>query len=114
MRILCLLDFPVRSGQWLWDYLPEAGDEVEFLTLTAPQDRFSGRGKLLSYYPAYWRLGWKAIQRVAQKDFDLVMAWEAKNGFPYAVLRRLLGKKSPPLVIAAFNYRRPLRNFLGL
>ena len=43
-----------------------------------------------------------------------MVAWEGKNGFPYAVLRSLVGQKHPPLIIVAFNIRGVISHFLGL
>ena len=109
MRVLCLTDFVVPAGRrWIWDYLPANDDEIEFL-YTTTQDQFPGWGKLLGYYPALLKLGQKAIRRVRQEKFDLVIAWEGKNGFPLALYRRLLGQHLPPFVILEFSIRGPLK-----
>jgi glycosyltransferase involved in cell wall biosynthesis len=115
MKILCLLDNEVKPGdRWLWKYLPSNTDEVDFLVARGPADRFQKWGKLLNYYPAYWQAGLRALRKTQQTSYDLVIAWEGKNGFPYAVLRSLLGRKSPPLIILAFNVRGVISHFLGL
>ena len=115
MKILCLLDNEMKPGdRWLWKYLPSNNDEVDFLISTMPADRFQKWGKLLTYYPAYWLSGLQALLKSRRTHYDLVLAWEGKNGFPYAVLRSLVGQKSPPFIILAFNIRGVISHFLGL
>jgi glycosyltransferase involved in cell wall biosynthesis len=115
MKILCLLDTPVKPGhRWLWKYLPGNCDELDFLVAGEAGDRFQKWGKLLSYYPRYWQLGWRALRQTRRQRYDLVLAWEGKNGFPYAVLRSLLRQEHPPLIIAGFNIRGVLGHFPGL
>lgn len=115
MKILCLLDGTVKPGdRWLWKYLPSNNDELDFLVTSGAVDRFQKWGKLFNYYPFYWAAGWRALLKTRQKPYDLVVAWEGKNGFPYAVLRSILGKNSPPLIILAFNIRGVVTHFLGL
>jgi glycosyltransferase involved in cell wall biosynthesis len=114
-RILCLLDGHIKPGdRWLWKYLPGNNDQLDFVGTTGPSDRFQHWGKLLDYYPAFWRSGFRALQKTRQTPYDLVVAWEGKNGIPYAVLRRLVGQNQPPLIIVAFNIRGVVRHFLGL
>jgi glycosyltransferase involved in cell wall biosynthesis len=115
MKILCLLDGVVKPGdRWLWKYLPSNNDELDFLVTNSAIDRFQKWGKLLNYYPAFWWSGLRALIKTKQSPYDLVVAWEGKNGFPYAVLRSLTGQKTPPLVILAFNIRGVIGHFLGL
>jgi len=115
MKILCLLDGIVKpEDRWLWKYLPANDDEIDFLVTTGTADRFQKWGKLFTYYPAFWQLGLRALRKTQQTPYDLVVAWEGKNGFPYAVLRRIVGQKSPPLIIAAFNIRGVISHFLSL
>lgn len=115
MKILCLIDSPIEPGhRWLWKYLPSNNDELDFLVTRGALDRYQKWGKLLTYYPAYWKSGFRALLKTRQTEYDLVLAWEGKNGFPYAFLRSLLGQKSPPLIIAAFNIRGVIGHFLGL
>jgi glycosyltransferase involved in cell wall biosynthesis len=115
MKILCLLDNPVKPGdRWLWKYLPSNTDEVDFLVASGAVDRYQKWGKLLSYYPAFFRSGFRALRRTRQTHYDLVVAWEGKNGFPYALLRSLVGQNDPPLIILAFNIRGVISHFLGL
>ena len=115
MKILCLLDGVVKPGdRWLWKYLPSNTDELDFLVTSGPDDRFQKWGKLFNYYPAFWQLGLRALLKTRQTSYDLVVAWEGKNGFPYAVLRSIVGQKSPPLIIVAFNIRGVIGHFLSL
>ena len=115
MKILCLLDGVVKPGdRWLWKYLPSNNDELDFLVTSGADDRFQKWGKLLNYYPAFWRSGLRALLKTRQTSYDLVVAWEGKNGFPYAVLRSIVGQKYPPLIILAFNIRGVIGHFLSL
>jgi glycosyltransferase involved in cell wall biosynthesis len=112
MKILCLLDDIVKPGdRWLWKYLPSNNDEIDFLVTTGAVDRFQKWGKLFNYYPAYWQSGLQALLKTRQTPYDLVVAWEGKNGFPYAMLRSVFGQKSPPFLVVAFNYRGLVRHF---
>jgi glycosyltransferase involved in cell wall biosynthesis len=111
MRILCLTDFPVPDGdRWLWNYVPDNHDEVTFLYVRV-RDQFPGWGKLFGYYPNLIRLGITAIQKVKREPYDLIVAWEGKNGFPLALMRWLRQQTMPPLVILAFSIRGPLKAF---
>ncbi len=111
MKILCLTDFTIPTGQrWLWDYVPGNQDQVDFLD-TPTNDRFAKWGKLLGYYPAYFKLAWHACRRTSAQKYDLVVAWESDTGFPLALLRRLLRQKHPPLAILTFSIRGPLAHF---
>jgi glycosyltransferase involved in cell wall biosynthesis len=115
MKILCLLDNVVKPGdRWLWNYLPSNNDEVDFLVSSGAVDRFQKWGKLFSYYPAYWRSGLQALRKTQKTHYDLVVAWEGKNGFPYSVWRSIVGQKHPPLIILAFNIRGVISHFLSL
>ena len=115
MKVLCLLDTPIESGhRWLWKYLPANRDELDFLVCKGADDRFQKWGKIFSYYPRYWQLGVRAWLQTRRQRYDLVVAWEGKNGFPYAVLRSCFGQKHPPLIIAGFNVRGVLGHFPGL
>lgn len=115
MKILCLLDNVVKPGdRWLWKYLPSNNDELDFLVATGAVDHYQKWGKMINYYPAFWRSGLRALLKTRQTSYDLVVAWEGKNGFPYAVLRSFVGQKSPPLIILAFNIRGVIGHFLGL
>lgn len=115
VRILCLLDEAVKPGdRWLWKYLAGNNDELDFVGTTRAADRSQKWGKLLNYYPAFWQSGLRALLKTRQTAYDLVVAWEGKNGLPYAVLRRIGGQKYPPLIIVAFNMRGVIRHFLGL
>ncbi len=114
MKVLCLLDSPVRGNdRWLWDYLPQQQDQVDFLW-TAPSDRFARWGKLLTYYPAYLLLGLRALFRCRRTAYDVIVAWEGKAGFPLALLRRLTRQRRPPLVILTFSVRGPVTRFQWL
>ncbi len=115
MKILCLLDGVVKPGdRWLWKYLPSNNDELDFLVTPRVADRFQKWGKLITYYPTFLQSGFRALVKTQQTPYDLVVAWEGKNGFPYAVLRSMLGKQCPPLIILSFNVRGVISHFLGL
>jgi glycosyltransferase involved in cell wall biosynthesis len=115
MKILCLLDGVVKPGdRWLWKYLPSNKDELDFLVTSGAADHFQKWGKLFNYYPAFCQSGLRALLKTRQTSYDLVVAWEGKNGFPYAVLRTIFGQKSPPLIILAFNIRGVVSHFLSL
>lgn len=117
MKVLCLIDKPDQMSpddRWLWNYLPEADDEVEFLFVRAGADKFAKWGKIFTYYPPYWWLGVRAFLKTRNSDYDVVVAWEGKTGFPYAVMRSLFGQKRPSLVILAFNIRGLIKHFMGL
>jgi len=97
----------------MWNHLPESaqGDEVDFLW-ASPKDRFRKWGKLISYYPQYLRLGWKAVtSNKRQGRYDLIVAWESKMGFPAAVARGLMGVDHPPLLVLAFSYKGAATHF---
>gem|GEM_PF-794829 len=115
MKILCLLDNEIKPGdRWLWNYLPSNNDVVDFLVTTRWVDSFQKWGKLLNYYPAFWQTGLQALLKTRRTHYDLVVAWQGKNGFPYAVLRSIVGQTSPPLIILAFSVQGVVRHFLGL
>ena len=105
MKIVCVVNWP-EQGRWIWDDLPNSRDEVRIVSLRAPKDRFPGWGKFLSYYPSYVLQAWHATQ--AASDAEMIVAWEAKNGLPLAVIRRLLGRPSGKLVILNFCPRGPV------
>lgn len=114
MRVLCLLDNEVKPGdRWMWNDLPDKNDEVDFLWVT-PADLFPKWGKLITYYPTYFWLAIKALMQVSRKPYDLVLAWEGKNGFPFAFLRSLLGRRRPKFVILGYNHRGIIAHFPGL
>lgn len=103
MRVLCLTDFPVRPpDRWIWDQLPDPADEVDFLDAQA-RDWSEGWGKLVTRYPAYYRLALRAVAQLVRKPYDLVVAWEASVGIPFALLSRLRSGRVPPIVLLAFN-----------
>lgn len=115
MKILCLIDNVVKPGdRWLWNYLPSSNDELDFVVATGAVDRFKKWGKLITYYPAFMRSGLRALARTRKSSYDLVVAWGGQNGFPYAVLRSVVGQINPPLIILSFNLQGVLSHFLGL
>jgi glycosyltransferase involved in cell wall biosynthesis len=115
MKILCLLDSPLKPGdRWLWKYLPSNNDELDFLTTATAVDQFPKWGKLLNYYPAFWKTGFEALRKIRQNHYDLVVAWQGKNGFPLAILRSLRGQTSPPLILLAFSLQGVVSHFRGL
>jgi len=114
MKILCLLDSVVNPGdRWLWKYLPANNDELDFLITTGAADRFQKWGKLFNYYPAFWQTGFRALLKTRRTHYDLVVAWQGKSGFPYAVLRSIVGQTSPPLIILGFSLQGVVSHFLG-
>jgi glycosyltransferase involved in cell wall biosynthesis len=115
MKILCLLDSEIKPGdRWLWKYLPSNTDELDFMTTATAVDQFPKWGKILNYYPAFWQTGFRALQRTRQTHYDLVIAWQGKNGFPLAVLRSLIGQTSPPMILLAFSLQGIVSHFRGL
>jgi len=114
VKVLCLLDSVVKPGDhWLWDYLPSHNDKVDFLWVTT-SDKFPKWGKLLTYYPIYLWLGVKAAVQIAQGDYDLVVAWEGKNGFPLALIRSVLGMREPRMVILTYIQRGVVTHFAAM
>ena len=112
MKILCLISWP-PNGRWLWDYLPDNQDHIDFVYITHPKDRFPGYGKLLGYYQKFWWLGFKAFRNM--EDYDVIVTWEANTGLPLAFLRTLLNRKTPPLVILNFVLKgKPILDWLAL
>ena len=115
MKILCLLDNVVKPGdRWLWNYLPSNNDELDFVVASGAVDRFKKWGKLITYYPAFMRAGLRALIKTRKTPYDLVVAWGGQNGFPYALLRSIVGQTSPPLIILSFNLQGILSHFIGL
>ncbi len=125
-KILCLLSWRPAT-RWLWDYLPESDDQVDFASPAPAVDRYPGYGKFLSYYPKYWQLGRQVFPR--QKDYDLIIAWEANTALPLALMRSLTagawrgdGEKyekirnsQPPLLVLNFVLKgRPALDLLPL
>ncbi len=114
MRILCILDWPVHpTDRWLWNLLPDNHDEVEYVfgpdsprlsPLLGPWARF-GTGLQLAV---------RAMQIARHKDFDVIVAWESKNGAPLAALRWLRRRPHPPLAILTFSAKPYLRHFQPL
>lgn len=103
MRVLCLTDFPVvEPDRWIWNYLPDQQDEVDFLW-TEAADRFGGLGKLVTRYPAYFRLAGRALSQTSKRVYDVIVAWESKVGIPFALTRLLGRSRMPPLLLLAFN-----------
>ena len=115
MKILCLINDEVKPGdRWLWNYLPSNNDEVDFVVASGAVDRFKKWGKLISYYPAFIRAGLQALVKTRKTSYDLVVAWGGQNGFPYALLRSVVGQTHPPLIILSFNLQGVLSHFPSL
>jgi glycosyltransferase involved in cell wall biosynthesis len=103
LRVLCLTDFPVKPpDRWIWNHLEGLQDEVDFLW-TQPQDRSARWGKIVTRYPAYYRLAMQALQITGRNPYDLIVAWESKVGIPLALLRRATRQSSIPFVILTFT-----------
>ena len=115
MKILCLINDEVKPGdRWLWKYLPSNNDELDFVVASGAVDRFKKWGKLITYYPAFMRAGFRAFLQTRKTPYDLVVAWGGQNGFFYALLRSLAGQKQPPLIILSFNLQGILSHFIGM
>ena len=115
MKILCLINNEVKPGdRWLWKYLPSNNDELDFVIATGVVDRFRKWGKLINYYPGFMRAGLQAFLKTQKTHYDLVVAWGGQNGFTYALLRSIFGRKTPPLIILSFNLQGVLSHFLGI
>lgn len=90
------------GDRWLWDLLPDNDDQVEYVISPnlRPVARMPGSrtrfGKGLN-------LAMQAAQLARTKDFDLIVAWESKNGLPLTALRWLRQTSCPPLVILTFS-----------
>jgi hypothetical protein len=85
MKVLCLVDGKVvPPDRWIWNYLPEEtqGDTVDFMNVSSVQDKFPKWGKLLTYYPGYFTLAWQVLQRARSGNYDVIVGWESKHGFP--------------------------------
>jgi glycosyltransferase involved in cell wall biosynthesis len=84
------------------------------MTTETAVDQFPKWGKMLNYYPAFWQTGFRALRKTRQTHYDLVIAWQGKNGFPLAVLRSMIGQTSPPLIILAFSLQGVVSHFHSL
>jgi hypothetical protein len=100
---LCITDFPIWSpDRWLWNYLPDSDDEVDFMW-AQPEDRSRSWGKFVTRYPDYIRLAQRAMRRLEEKDYDLIVAWESKVGIPMGMLRYVSRQTQPPFVLLTFT-----------
>lgn len=111
MKILCVLDSVVRPGdRWLWNYLPDCNDQVDF-AVAQPPDLFGGIGKAITRYPGYFLNANKALQSARRGDYDAIVAWESKNGLPLALFRWLGRDRCPPLVLLTFSAKQNAARF---
>jgi hypothetical protein len=111
VKILCVLDSVVRPGdRWLWNYLPDWGDQVDF-AVAQPPDRFGGIGKAITRYPGYFLNAYRALQSARRGDYDAIVAWESKNGLPLAFFRWLGRDSHPPLVLLTFSAKQNAARF---
>jgi rhamnosyl/mannosyltransferase len=55
-----------------------------------------------------------ALRALARNDYDCIVAWETKNGFPIAVAKSLLRWRSPKLIVLAFGLRGLPLKFMPL
>ena len=107
MRFLCLVDgHVIPPDRWMWNHLPQAAssDQVDFLGVSSP-DTFPRWGKILTYYPYFFKCAFEAILKSRQNTYDLIITWESKIGFSLAILRTLLGLSAPKLLTLAFSYK---------
>ncbi len=103
MKVLCLTPFSIRPpDRWLWNYLPDCSDEVDFLSAEAP-DRSAAWGKLVTRYPWYIRTAYQALSQLKRSRYDLVVTWESPIGIPFALAAKMQGGRKPPIVIISFN-----------
>jgi glycosyltransferase involved in cell wall biosynthesis len=105
MKVLFMVDWQ-EDSEWLWDYVPSHGDEVDFFVTEGVTDRFSGYGKFLSRYPRYVAYATRALPTLRQ--YDAVVAWTGKNGIPIALLQTLRGRRGPKLIILNMSVRGPI------
>ncbi len=112
MRILCLLDSQLHAGdRWLWNYLPEAQDDVRFLVTTPMQASRTSRIGMLQRYVHYYRTGHRAVWLSQSERFDLIVAWENKNGLPLLLARWASRKRLPPVVLLTFAVKPALERY---
>lgn len=119
MKVLCVTDWPIPPGdRWLWNYLPESADTVDFVSIKPPSDRFAKWGKLLTYYPALLRLAWRAHRQERRGSYDVILAFEGKCGLPLGFLRSLDARSRPgqraKLVVMFFSVKGVIMHFLPL
>ena len=113
-RFLCLLDSqPWPGDRWLWNYLPERDDQVDF-AVARPPDLFGGLGKALTRYPGYLLTARQALRTARRGGYDAIVAWESKNGLPAACLRWLGRERRPPLVLLTFSAKPNALRLAGL
>lgn len=113
-RFLCLLDSqPWPGDRWLWNYLPERDDQVDF-AVARPPDLFGGLGKALTRYPGYFLTARQALRMARRAEYDAIVAWESKNGLPLACLRWLRDESRPPLVLLTFSAKPNALRLAGL
>lgn len=113
MRVLCLVDEPVvPPDRWIWNYLSESAqlDSVDFMHVQA-HDCFAKWGKLVTYYPSYVLLSLRTIRQVRLHEYDLIVAWEGKNGFALALMRSLMGMRRPRMIILTYSQRGVVAHF---
>lgn len=114
MKFLCLLDSqPWTGDRWLWNYLPERDDQVDF-AVARPPDLFGGVGKALTRYPGYLLTARGALRTARRGEYDAIVAWESKNGVPAAGLRWLGRERRPPLVLLTFSAKPNALRLAGL
>lgn len=115
MRILFLSDFHFATDdKWIWDFLPEVNDSVDFLPA------FSGDSFLSRRISPHRNVGnllrsRQAIRTFSSAQYDLVVAWENKNGVPLAIWKWIYNKPEMPLVILTFSpkpYKEMWRPFM--
>lgn len=116
MKILCLVDGQViPPDRWFWNYLPPEAqrDHVDFMSVSIP-NLFPKWGKWLTDYPSYLILAMKALWQSRKVNYDAIVAWESKHGFPLAALMWLCRANTAKLVILAFSYKGFATNFVWL
>lgn len=111
LKFLCVLDSTIRPGdRWLWNYLPNCNDQVDF-AVAQPPDLFGGIGKAITRYPGYFSNAYKALKLARGSDYDAMVAWESKNGLPLAFFRWLGRDRCPPLLLLTFSAKQNAARF---
>lgn len=106
MRVLCLTDFPVKPpDRWIWNYLPETSDHVDFLWVQ-PNDWSGRKGQVLTRYLRHFSTAKQVVVLADGGDYDVLIAWESKNGVPLALLRWLKQKRHPPFALLTFSAKQ--------
>ena len=96
MKVLCLIDNPIPSGAQVALEIPARERRRTGFSghdgSSRPVPEMGQAAQLLSGLSACRLPG---LRKTRQTQYDVVVAWEGKNGFPYALFRSIAGQKSP-------------------